>query len=686
MGRRGHKVRSGVMAAILAGLIFLAGCASLEEGRGVWIVRYKLAEPGAPAEITRDAAENNLNTLFVQVYGRADTYYRSEIAPRSEALKNLPADYDPLKEVLELAHSAGLKVHAWMNAYYVWNQPSPRPLSPQHVVNKRPEWLLTDDEGRRVDEYSKEELTRKWIEGLYLDPARSEVRAYLVEISTEIVRNYPVDGIHLDFIRYPGGGFGFNAELRGKFADRRGVEPLLISERARRLSRQGGASEVWLKGDAPLIDRWNHYYYALWNAERAQAISETVRQIYESVKRVRPEVVVSAAVMPDPDRAYYQFSQDWRTWLRQGYLDVVMPMAYHGDVSHVRSQVRAAAAVAGGGRVYAGLGAWIKDPVVISREIDMLREEGIKGFSLFSYGGMTEKDSYLRDLKSGSMAPSLGWPRLSSSGAALAGETMDAGGVAGWLDRRYDWSSISEDEATGMEARVMRKQREKNLEHALSQRAVAAGFRARDGEVSEYMEALAGEFSSREEFDMALSRLKLNPLELRTLLEQEIVLFKYIAANCYQAALPHPEEKLQAPPAADISYILQLFHSKDGADRRETAKKLMEEALQKLRAGEDFAALARAYSQGRNAGDGGAAGTVYYQPGNRISDAIFSLREKEYSGVIEGDSAYYIYRVNSLRPSYQAEYQLLPWEHKRRLFQERLGKSLEDASGKGGCG
>jgi uncharacterized lipoprotein YddW (UPF0748 family) len=627
--------------------------------------------------IIKDAENNNLNTLFVQVHGRADAYYNSDIEPRSETLKGLPLSYDPLKEILESGHAAGLEVHAWVNAYYAWNRPPPMPVSPDHVVNRHPDWLITDDEGRRIDEYSREEMALKWVEGLYLDPARRAVRDYLVEVSTEIVRKYPVDGIHLDFIRYPGSGFGFNTGLMREFARRFGIDPLLLSERVRSLDHD---PQVWLTDDASIVRRWNHYYYALWNAGKARAISDTVRQIYESIKSVRPQVVLSAAVFPDPDKAYYQLSQDWRRWLRRGYLDIVVPMAYHGDINRVRSQVMAAAEVAGRDRVYAGLGAWIKEPSAISAEIAMLRQEGIKGFSLFSYKGMSDKGTYLRDLRYRSIPPWLRLPKGAAPGKGRASESATPETVTGWLDRRYDWSSFSREEAVELDFRFALDKAGADARLPLLKTAVAAGFRASKGEISEYLDALEGEFYSRSEFTRALDKLRMNPLTLDRFLEQEIILNKYITARCYSDALPEGGREVQVPASADISYILRVAHPKDGRERRQSAKKLMEEILRKLNSGADFASLAKTYSQGGNAGFGGRAGTIYYSPGNSINEIIFSLGEGEHSRVVEGYSGFLIYKVNSIKKPFSAPYQSLPWKLKRRMFQERLTRCVEKLS------
>ena len=57
-------------------------------------------------------------------------------------------------------------------------------------------------------------------------------------------------------------------------------------------------------------------------------IRDRVRRVYRDVKRTKPDVVVSCAVFADADESRALRMQDWRSWIQEGIVDFVVPMAY----------------------------------------------------------------------------------------------------------------------------------------------------------------------------------------------------------------------------------------------------------------------------------------------------------------------------------------------------------------------
>src|SRR5690349_21692538 len=110
-----------------------------DETRAVWVVRYALATPGSADRVVDVATQMNLNTLLVQVRGRGDAYYLSDLAPRAEEIESQGRGYDPFARIIERAHAQGLEVHAWINVYLVWSA-GRLPKSELHVVNAHPDW------------------------------------------------------------------------------------------------------------------------------------------------------------------------------------------------------------------------------------------------------------------------------------------------------------------------------------------------------------------------------------------------------------------------------------------------------------------------------------------------------------------------------------------------------------------
>ena len=81
----------------------------------MWVLRTSLTSPASIAALVRSARENGFNTLFVQVRGRGDAYYRGGLEPLAPELARQPATFDPLATVIEAAHAQSIRVHAWVN-------------------------------------------------------------------------------------------------------------------------------------------------------------------------------------------------------------------------------------------------------------------------------------------------------------------------------------------------------------------------------------------------------------------------------------------------------------------------------------------------------------------------------------------------------------------------------------------
>lgn len=274
--------------------------------RAFWVdaFHYGFKSPGEVNQLVADAQTANVNALVVQVRRRGDAYYLNSLEPITEDPDFVPR-FDALQYLIDRAHSVGIEVHAWIAVIPIWNRVTP-PSSPQHVFNLHgpsksgdDNWIMTSNTGENRNS-----------EGDYmLDPAHPAAAEYTVQVAMHIVRNYEIDGLHLDRVRYYGRTWGYN--------------PVSVSRFNSRTGRTG----------TPAADDPD------WVAWRREQLTALIRRLYLLIMAERPRVKVSVAATafsspPTSDAGWlssdpyaYQL-QDWRGWLEEGIIDMAMPMNY----------------------------------------------------------------------------------------------------------------------------------------------------------------------------------------------------------------------------------------------------------------------------------------------------------------------------------------------------------------------
>ena len=315
--------------------------------RAVWVVRRAYNSPEEIAGLMEACRQAGFNTVLFQVRGTATVHYRSAIEPMAYEYRS-PPTFDPLEVACREAHRRGLALHAWVNMMPAWHGPTP-PTDPRHVYNTHPEWFWYDQAGRR------QPLGNCYVS---LNPCLPEVRAYIVSILEEIVRKYPVDGLHLDYVRFPTEG-----------SPRKSEYPYDRNTLA--LYRQA-------TGQRPRDNR------ARWSSWRTQQVTQLVMDARSMVTRVRPGVKLTAACGHDMNAWRKDYFQDGPTWVRNGYVDLIFVMNYTNNTAAFAQRQAAWRRAAGGYPVAAGIGLdQHRSPAISIEQIRMAQQWG-QGWSLFS--------------------------------------------------------------------------------------------------------------------------------------------------------------------------------------------------------------------------------------------------------------------------------------------------------------
>jgi len=369
----------------------IAQAAPASEGRAVWVSRWSYKTAADVRTIVSKAAAANFNILLFQVRGNGDAYYSSVYEPWSNRLTGSLGRYpgwDPLALAIQEAHAAGLQLHAYVNVYPSWLGVAPpgntTPQQMYHRFNAQygNQWVQWDRNHNPMG------LNEQY---LAANPAHPAVTEHIVAVCRDIVMNYDVDGLHLDYVRYSGPHFSYDP----------------VSDRL--FQEQGGGD----RGE------W----------QRAQ-VSELVRRIYDEVVPLRPGIALSAAVWPiykdkwgwvtygsTTYAGYGGYFQDSRGWLKSGTMDFIAPMLYGTAVMNSRDRfstlVTDFMAESYGRHVYAGIHANYASFSEIEARISMARRAGCQGQAIFAYSVVDEK-GYWDEFRAGPYAqpatvPAMAW-------------------------------------------------------------------------------------------------------------------------------------------------------------------------------------------------------------------------------------------------------------------------------------
>lgn len=297
-----------------------------------------------------------------------------------------PEGFDPLDRMIQRAHAAGLEVQAWINVYLVWSAGAP-PQSPEHVVNAHPEWIAIRADGTRLVEMVPAEFQEEKIEGMYLSPGNPDVKRHLREIVKEIATHYPVDGIHLDYVRYPEPMVGYDRSTRTEFMRQFGIDPLQIEGPDSTTLAVIGADRL-----PDLRARWIQW--------KRDQVTDLVRSLRQDLDLLGRPIKLTAAVIADQNAALNRYLQDWPRWLEEGIIDAAIPMAYSPNTATVTRQISAAISIPTHRQVWAGIAVYNEGSREAAEKIRRARMMGVDGIALFSYDTLLDSAGYRRNIRS----------------------------------------------------------------------------------------------------------------------------------------------------------------------------------------------------------------------------------------------------------------------------------------------
>ena len=306
------------------------------------------------SERFENASELGINTVYVQIRAFGDAYYPSEIFCKGKFYTD--ESFDPLQIMIDKAHSYGLSFHAWINPMRLMKKDeiSSQPKSEIERVCVAQENFIFEYEGR-----------------YYLDPSYSDTVDIVCRGIEEIVRNYNVDGIHIDDYFYP--------------------------------SQEVSDTDEFKKSGKDNIADW-----------RRENINVLVRSLYNTVKSINKGILFGISPQGNIETDYEKQYADVEKWLSEGgYCDYIVPQIYYGyensecpfeeTLNEWKSISDGNTALIIGLCTYkngtedkwAGKGAdeWIINDDVTSRQVtDCTDDPEVDGIALYSYSSTFEDE------------------------------------------------------------------------------------------------------------------------------------------------------------------------------------------------------------------------------------------------------------------------------------------------------
>ena len=326
---------------------------AVEQTRALWVTRWDYSSAEDIDRIVKNASLMNFNVILFQVRGDASAMYNSKLEPRSELLKDTNPNWNPLHTAIKSAHLADIQLHAWINLYPGWSGDNP-PLDTKHIYYQHPDWFMHDLYGRQ----SQLKNGYQW-----LSPTHPEVTPYLLDVCEELYKNYEIDGLHLDYIRYPAASYSYDPTSVRAFQRKYGATP---QERP-----------------------------TAWRRWRQNSISTLLDSLYIAAKKIKPELVISAAVVSNHDLGNKIYFQDSHDWLARGSVDAIYPMLYTNNTSIFARKLKEFVDNSHNRHVYAGISLEYND---LNGKLDAINEIGAQGVGIFSYKEITQNHAINKEI------------------------------------------------------------------------------------------------------------------------------------------------------------------------------------------------------------------------------------------------------------------------------------------------
>ncbi len=336
--------------------------------RGVWLTNVDSNVLNSKANIIKAVnycSELGINTIFVVTWNKTMTTYPSKIMKNLTGVEidTLFTGRDPLRELIEAAHKKNIKVFAW----FEFGFSSSYKLEGGELLKLKPDWAALNVNGKLVTKNGFD-----WMNGF-----NPEVQNFMLSLIMEVVKNYDVDGIQGDD-RLPAmpSESGYDSY----------TVKLYKSEHHGNMPPKNFKDPSWVQWRADILNRF-------------------MAKIYKTVKAFNNDIIVSMAPSLYP-WSKEEYLQDWPKWLRDGYVDLIIPQVYRYTISRYKQEMKQIIHKQIDKdqlfRFFPGIllkvGDYYPSKRFLKEMINENRKFGIKGEVYFFYEGLKKYPNFFRDI------------------------------------------------------------------------------------------------------------------------------------------------------------------------------------------------------------------------------------------------------------------------------------------------
>ncbi len=281
------------------------------QNRAMWYRANEKSDDEVRATIEK-LVSFNVNTLYLETF--YDGYFIGYIDVDGVEHAAANGSYDALEGFVRIGHEYGIEVHAWCENFFTGYLNKDGTLS-SNALKKYSDKLLKDSQGNEFYYYNEIATF------VFLNPNDRECRDFVLDVYRKMIEKYDIDGLHLDYIRFPELNYGkydygYNEDIIEAFRTETG-----ITADPRGFTDGSKNKKAWVEF-------------------RCGIISSFVGEVYDMICDTDPDTWLSCAIYPDRSYAVNSIFQDVKTWVDNGWIDEVFSMTYSGDTEFVYNNAK----------------------------------------------------------------------------------------------------------------------------------------------------------------------------------------------------------------------------------------------------------------------------------------------------------------------------------------------------------